>query len=115
MVSRCAAVVAGSLVVAALAQSVSAADVPLVDGTCVRVRLAHVISSETSTPGDVIACTVIQDVVVDGVLVIAHGTPVTGRIVTSPPCRSMSIDTRCAPLGTPLSPHHRHRRVNVKR
>ena len=88
MVSRCAAVVAGSLVVAALAQSVSAADVPVVDGTRVRVRLAQVISSETSTPGDVIACTVIQDVVVDGVVVIAHGTPVTGRIVTSPLCRS---------------------------
>ena len=87
MVSRCAVVVAVSLVVAALAQSVSA-DVPLVDGTRVRVRLAQVISSETSTPGDVIACTVIQDVVVDGVVVIAHGTPVTGRIVTWPLCRS---------------------------
>ena len=74
-----------------------------VDGTCVRVRLAHVISSETSTPGDVIACTVIQDVVVDGVVVIAHGTPVTGRIVTSPLCRSC------------LSTHGAHRWEHLSR
>jgi hypothetical protein len=79
--------VAVSFVLAAPAHSVSAADVHLIDGTRVRVRLTQVISSDTSTPGDVIGLNVVRDVVVDGVVAIAHGTPVTGRIVAAAPSR----------------------------
>ena len=74
--------------VAAPARSQTPRNARPVDGTRVRLRLAQVISSETSTPRDVVGFHVIQDVVVDGVVVIAHGTPVTGRIVTWPLCRS---------------------------
>ena len=58
-----------------------AAAVRLTDGTPLRVRLVHFISSETSKVGDQVELEVLRDVAVDDRVVIGRGTRVTGMVV----------------------------------
>lgn len=60
------------------------------DNTVVPVRLAQVISSETSALGDVVHLNVAEDVIIDRALVIRRGTPATGTVIESSPYRTGS-------------------------
>jgi hypothetical protein len=63
--------------------TVSAVRLP--DGTPVPVRLLRFIDSESSMTGDPVPFEVTRDVVFDGVLLIARGTPVIGVVVKARP------------------------------
>ncbi|HTP67424.1 MAG TPA: hypothetical protein VMJ35_00830 [Dongiaceae bacterium] len=52
----------------------------LVKDTTVRMRLTKGLSSATAHPGDSVECEVLDDVMVDGVLVIARGAKATGTV-----------------------------------
>jgi len=52
----------------------------LVKDTTVRMRLTKGLSSATAHPGDAVECEVLDDVMVDGVLVIARGAKATGTV-----------------------------------
>jgi hypothetical protein len=81
---RCARTVLVAVAVAlAGAVPVRASDVTLRDGAPVFLRLAQVVSSEASRPGDPVTFRVMRDVVVDGVTVIARGTPAHGVVLTA--------------------------------
>ena len=87
MISRFALAAAAALVVAAPARAQSSSSVRLVDGTRIGVRLAQVISSETSKPGDVVRLEVVHDLAVNDDVVVTHGTPVVGTVVEAVPSR----------------------------
>ena len=59
------------------------------DGTRVPVRLLKTISSETSHEGDPVELEVMEDVTVDGQIVLEQGTPVRGVVVEAVPKRRM--------------------------
>ena len=85
-------------------------DVTVADGTPIRVRIAQVISSETSKPGDVVRLEVVDDVTVKNVVVVTRGTPVTGSVVEAVPSRRrrrparlvFRIDETASITGKPL-------------
>jgi len=58
-----------------------AAAAHLREGTRVPVRMTSTINSESSQAGDPVAFVVTSDVVVDGAVVIARGTPVAGWLL----------------------------------
>jgi len=61
----------------------SAATAQLLDGTVVQMRLISPISSEDAKAGDKLRFVVTRDVVVDGVVLIARGTPADGAVVAA--------------------------------
>jgi hypothetical protein len=61
----------------------SAATAQLLDGTVVHLRLVGPLTSEDAKAGDRIRFVVTRDVVVDGVVVIARGTPADGGVVAA--------------------------------
>jgi hypothetical protein len=62
---------------------VSAETTQLLDGTVVQLRLLSPITSEDARAGDRIRFLVTRDVVRDGVVVIARGTPADGAVVAA--------------------------------
>lgn len=58
-----------------------AAAAGLREGTPIPVRMTSVITSEDSQSGNPISFVVTKDVVVDGVVVVARGTPATGWVL----------------------------------
>jgi hypothetical protein len=87
VISQFALAVAVSLMGAASALAQSSTNVRLVDGTRVQVRLAQVISSETSKPGDLVRLEVVHDVTVNDDVIVTRGTPVRGTVVEAVPSR----------------------------
>jgi hypothetical protein len=71
-----------ALLVLATAPAAVAAQL-LLDGTIVPVRLAGPINSEDAKTGETIRFVVTRDVVVDGAVVIARGTPVVGTVLAA--------------------------------
>jgi hypothetical protein len=66
---------------AALAgQQIKAKTLKIQDGTIVRVIFTEELSSEKNHPNDPVHCEIAEDIKVDGVVVIAKGTPVTGQV-----------------------------------
>jgi hypothetical protein len=61
----------------------TAASAQLQDGTTVHVRLVSPITSESARAGDTINFVVTRDVVVNGAVVIARGTPAVGSVVAA--------------------------------
>lgn len=61
--------------------SMAANDLRLPDGTRVSVRLAQALSSSTAQTGDVVTFEVVDDVLVNGSVVIKAGTPARGTII----------------------------------
>ena len=61
----------------------------MLDGTTVKLRLAENISSETSKTGDQIPFEVIDEVLVQGVVVIPKGTPALATVTDAEPKRRM--------------------------
>ena len=61
----------------------------LPDGTRIAVRTMEALSSATLKDGDPVTFTVVEDVVVDGEVVIRQGTPVRGAIVDAQAKRRM--------------------------
>jgi hypothetical protein len=71
---------------------VTAAQLPaihLADGTKIPLRLVQTISSGTAKNGDVVNFEVIEDIEVDGTVVIKKGTPVRGVVVEAAEKRRM--------------------------
>jgi len=66
-----------------------AAERHLPDGTRVAVRLMEQLSSETTRDQDPVSFAVIEDVIVDGEIVIKQGTPVRGVVVDAESKRRM--------------------------
>jgi hypothetical protein len=60
---------------------IRATGITVPDGTPVHVRLAQVLSSEVSQPGDAVVFRVVTDVVVDGVVVIARDARAHGVVL----------------------------------
>jgi ribosome maturation factor RimP len=54
-------------------------------GTKVSVRLGEAVSSETSTPGDIVGATLADPVTVDGVQVLPAGSAVRGKVTAVQP------------------------------
>jgi len=61
----------------------------LLDGTTVKLRLAENISSETSKTGDQVPFEVTEEVLVQGVVVIAKGAPALATVTDAEPKRRM--------------------------
>lgn len=55
-------------------------DVTIAAGTTLPIRMTQTLDSATSQQGDSFSGTVASDVVIDGVVAIPHGTPVSGRV-----------------------------------
>jgi hypothetical protein len=83
---------------AALLVPATASATRLPDGTRIRVRLLHPITSETSKDGQPLEFVVVSDVVVDGEVVIAKGTRVAGTIVKAKRARWGFLDDDRAKL-----------------
>jgi len=70
--------------VASLMLATPAAVAPqLQDGAIVHMRLVSPVTSETATVGDSIAFVVTRDVIANGAVVIARGTPGLGMVVVA--------------------------------
>jgi hypothetical protein len=67
----------------------AAAERRLPDGTRIAVRTMEALSSATLKDGDPVTFSVVEDVVVDGQIVIRQGTPVRGSIVDAEAKRRM--------------------------
>lgn len=63
--------------------------VVLSDGTRITVRLLEEVSSSRASEGDILAFEVMEDVVVDGQLLITQGTPARGTVVQAQARRRM--------------------------
>jgi len=74
-----------TLSAAAAIDARAAADVPLVDGGRLRVRLVRVLTSETARIGDAVILAVDRDVVVNGQIVLLRGTVAAGTVVDASP------------------------------
>ena len=68
----------------------------LLKDTPVRVRLAKGLSSATAHPGDTVEFEVLEDVLVDGVVVIARGAKATGTVAESEPKKHFGHDGKIA-------------------
>ncbi len=78
----------------AFAQAGDSLRVP--DGTTISVRLMEPLSSATAKTGDVVTFEVVEDVVINGQVVIKQGTPARGTIVESAAKRRMGRAGRLA-------------------
>lgn len=72
-----------------LAGFVAQAQTTLQEGTVVQVRLLETLSSGTCNQGEIVNLEVVEDVTVNGKVVIAKGAKVTGAVVLCQPKRSM--------------------------
>lgn len=81
-VATLALLIAGTtiLVAPALAQGSKTKTLNVQDGTIVRMIFTEELSSETNHPNDPVHCEVAEDVKVDNLVVIAKGTPATGKV-----------------------------------
>lgn len=80
---------AGALVAAQPRGRAAAEPVLLRDGTRVTVRLMEDVSSATAKEGDILAFEVMEDIVVDGKLLVKQGTPARGTVITAQAKRRM--------------------------
>lgn len=66
-------------------QSLIPSSTRLPEGTAISIRLQGALSSESSHAGDTFKAITDQPVVVDGLTVVAEGTPATGRVLEAKP------------------------------
>jgi len=68
----------------------------LVKDTVVRVKLEQGLSSATAHVGDAVELEVVEDVLVDGVVVIARGAKATGKVAEAEPKKHFGHDGKIA-------------------
>lgn len=68
----------------------------LVKDTPIRVRILKAVSSATAHAGDAIEFEVLEDVLVDGVVVITRGSTATGNVVVAEPKKHFGHDGKLA-------------------
>jgi hypothetical protein len=56
-------------------------DITLTPGTTIPIRITQTLDSASTQQGDTFTGTTASDIVADGIVVIPHGTPVSGRVV----------------------------------
>jgi hypothetical protein len=73
-------------------QSLIPSGTKLPEGTPISVRLRSALSSALSHPGDTFSATIDEPVVIDGQILVARGTPATGRVLEAKHAARQSLD-----------------------